>query len=193
MSTVRLVVYIFLIGLIFFLHDWVSRRFIFDRFPSYKDYKKYVDTILIFVFGWILIKIFGKYTYEISRRVSDEGTAKILKSISEIFGFAVLLSVLASFLNVSAAASLTLGSFLGMVFGFASQTVLKNAIAGIFIAILKPIKVGDRVILLDSAKKEREGIVKEIRLMYVVLENEGEEILIPSSYIIENTIRRLAK
>jgi len=40
-----------------------------------------------------------------------------------------------------------LGSFLGMVMGFASQQVLGRAIAGLFLLIARPFKVGDDVVI----------------------------------------------
>lgn len=186
----KILLYAFLVICILFLHDLIAKNIITKVYNEYSNVKRYIDAIILFVLGWILLKMISNYVYKTIKKISDEGTGKIMKSLTEIIGFAVLLSLLASFLNISAAASLTLGSFIGMVFGFASQTILKNAIAGIFIAILKPVRVGDRVVLVDPRGKEREGTIKEIRLMYIVLENNGEEILIPSSAIIENTIRR---
>lgn len=189
----KLFLYLLLIFLLLTAHDYISENLLKRYLPGYLKIKEYVDVGIILLLGWSLLKMVSKYVYSIFKRISDESTARVMKTVTEIVGVAVLLSITASFLNVSTAASITLGSFIGMVFGFASQTILKNAIAGIFIAIIRPIKIGDSVILIDSRGKEREGIVKEIKLMYVVLEKDGEEIMIPSSSIIENTIRRKTK
>lgn len=189
----KLFLYLLLIFLLLTAHDYISENLLKRYLPGYLKIKEYVDVGIILLLGWSLLKMVSKYVYSIFKRISDESTARVMKTVTEIVGVAVLLSITASFLNVSTAASITLGSFIGMIFGFASQTILKNAIAGIFIAIIRPIKIGDSVILIDSRGKEREGIVKEIKLMYVVLEKDGEEIMIPSSSIIENTIRRKTK
>ncbi|MFB0567253.1 MAG: mechanosensitive ion channel domain-containing protein [Candidatus Bathyarchaeia archaeon] len=73
----------------------------------------------------------------------------------------------------------------GLVVGFATQTVLTHAVAGIFLVISRPFKHGDMVTLSGQT-----GFVKEIKLMHTILRTKDgkKEILIPSGTIIGATI-----
>ena len=71
-----------------------------------------------------------------------------------------------------------MGSFAGLVAGFASQTVMGNALAGLFMTIARHIRVKDKVTISANT-----GTVIRITLMHTVLNTEDREILIPSSNI----------
>lgn len=66
-----------------------------------------------------------------------------------------------------------------MVAGLATQAVIGNAIAGVFMALLRPVRVGDNVTTSGNT-----GIVVAIMLMHTILETEDREIMIPSSQIV---------
>ena len=97
----------------------------------------------------------------------------------------MLLGLVGSMFNVSPAAALTMGSFGGMVIGFASQTVLTHVIAGVFLLITRPFSYGDVITIAGQT-----GRVKEIRLMHLVLDTGEEEILIPSGTVITQIFKK---
>lgn len=71
------------------------------------------------------------------------------------------------------------------VIGFAAQAALSNLIAGAFIVIFKPFRVGD-YIKLDT---ERVGIVEDITLRHTVINNfENKRLIIPNSVISTDSI-----
>ena len=72
-----------------------------------------------------------------------------------------------------------MGGFAGLIAGFASQTVMGNTVAGLFIAIARPIGYGDRVTIGSNS-----GTVAEITLMHIVLDTDKQQILIPSSNVV---------
>jgi len=92
-----------------------------------------------------------------------------------------------SVFNVDPAAALTVGSFGGLVVGFATQTILSNVVAGVFLLLSRPFTHGDRVTVSG-----RTGVVKQIRLMHLVLETEDgtNEILIPSGTVVTQIIQK---
>ncbi|MEM3507412.1 MAG: mechanosensitive ion channel [Candidatus Bathyarchaeia archaeon] len=83
-----------------------------------------------------------------------------------------------------------LGSFSGLVVGFATQSILMHSIAGISIGILKPFKHGDLITIAGYT-----GIVKDIKLMHTVLEsqNGNKELLIPNGKIIREILVKTLK
>ncbi len=181
--------YIAVLCILLFSHNIISKKIVVRFYKGYNEIMKYINIAIFFFLGMKIVKEVSKHVYKIFKKTSDENTAKLMKSLTEIIGIVILLSIIASFLNISAAASLTLGSFAGMVIGFASQTVLKNAVGGIIIAIIRPVNIGERIGLYDPMKKEKVfGVVREIKLMYIVLESEEGEILIPSAHLLEGAI-----
>jgi small-conductance mechanosensitive channel len=66
------------------------------------------------------------------------------------------------------------------IIGFAAQSAISNLIAGLFIVIFKPFRVGDYIKLDD----QRIGIVDDITLRHTVINNfENKRLIIPNSVI----------
>ncbi|MFH1642252.1 MAG: mechanosensitive ion channel family protein [Nanoarchaeota archaeon] len=74
---------------------------------------------------------------------------------------------------------------LAVIVGFASQQAFSNIVSGIFIAIFKPFRVGDRI----KIGNEVSGIVEDITLRHTVIKNfENKRLIIPNTKISEQTI-----
>lgn len=82
----------------------------------------------------------------------------------------------------SLAAPLFAGSgVLALVAGFASQHAFSNIVSGIFIAIFKPFRIGDRIKFLE---KDFIGVVEDITLRHTVIKTfENKRIIVPNSVI----------
>ena len=69
---------------------------------------------------------------------------------------------------------------LAAIIGFAAQAAISNLIAGLFIVIFKPFRVGDYIKLDEN----RMGIVEDITLRHTVINNfENKRLIIPNSII----------
>jgi len=151
-----------------------------------RPYIIYIQAIIILILGWLIISSISSIIYKYARKVTEHKTASAIRMITKIFGFAILLSIISSVLSLEPAAALTIGSFTGLIIGFATQNILSHGIAGIFILLSKPFITGDTIEI--SGQK---GIVKDMTLMRVILESEnGEEILIPNGMILSKIIKR---
>ena len=153
-----------------------------------QPYLPYIQAILILIFGYMAVKAASGMVYTYMRKVADHPTAAAIRTITKIAGLAILLSTLASVFNVNPASALTVGSFAGMVVGFATQTILSHVVAGTFLLLYRPFKYGDMVTIAGKT-----GIVKEITLMHIVLETaDGKnEFLIPSRSAVTQVIQRI--
>ena len=194
----RTIIYVvllaFIVAVVSFIFGWSS----YEEMPSYlqpystiillvNPYLKYIQAVLIFGLGYLVVNSASGMVYTYVRRITEHATAATLRTITRIAGVAVLVSLMASVFNVDAAAALTVGSFGGLVVGFATQTILTHVVAGIFLLLSRPFTYGDVVTI--SAQT---GVVKEIKLMHVVLETEDSEtaILIPSGTIVTQIIKK---
>lgn len=151
-----------------------------------QPYVVYVQAVLLLVFGYMAVRSASAMVYTYVRRIADHPTAASIRTITRVVGLAVLLSMLASVFNVNPSAALTIGSFGGLVVGFATQTILSHVVAGIFLLLFRPFKYGE---LITVAGKT--GVVKNITLMHLVLETQDKEdvILIPSGSVVTQIIQ----
>jgi small conductance mechanosensitive channel len=99
-------------------------------------------------------------------------------------GAAVALS---QFTEVKRLATALLAStaLLGLIIGFAAQTVLANFVAGVLMAIRQPIRIGDLISLGD----EVHGRVADIALTYTSVDKgDGSLLVIPNAKVITEVV-----
>lgn len=99
-----------------------------------------------------------------------------------IIGISIVLSQFRSLekLGISLLASAGVAT---VILGIAAQSTLGNIIAGIQIALTKPARIGDTVII-----EEDWGYVEDIRFTYMVVRTwDWRRLVVPLKYIISNT------
>jgi small conductance mechanosensitive channel len=109
------------------------------------------------------------------------------RSVTTAIVFVGLLSALLVIPQVRAVAGGLLASsaVVGIVVGFASQRTLGNFVAGLLIAFTQPLRLGDAVVIEDTA-----GTVEEIGLIYTFVRTEnGDRLVIPNEKLASDTIR----
>lgn len=79
-------------------------------------------------------------------------------------------------------------AILGVAF-FAQWSLLSNLTSSIILFFYHPIKIGDKIIILDNDFKNFPGIVKNLTAFYVMITTESDrDITIPNSIIIQKGI-----
>ncbi len=146
-------------------------------------YENYISVALVVLLGHIAVQSGTKWVYVVVQKRMTADVARTIRVISRLVGYGLIFSFLVSVLTDNAAAALTMGSFAGLVAGFASQTVLGHTVAGIFLALFRPIGIGDNVTIGRNS-----GIVSDITLMHIVLDSENEVSLIPSSTVVSTVL-----
>jgi small-conductance mechanosensitive channel len=109
------------------------------------------------------------------------------RSVTAGIIFVGLLSALLVIPQVRAVAGGLLASsaVVGIVVGFASQRTLGNFVAGLLIAFTQPVRLGDNVVIEDTA-----GVVEEIGLIYTFVRTENDDrLVIPNEKLASDTIR----
>jgi len=133
-------------------------------------------------------RIFTKTFNGISKsRMIDETQFMVLRRlvvfIIYLLGLAVAGSMVPGFstLGVSLLAS---AGVIAIIVGFAAQQTFSNVIAGVFIALFEPFKVGDKVSIKDEY-----GTIEDITLRHTVIRTWQEKrVIIPNSKIGEEYI-----
>lgn len=146
-------------------------------------YKNYISVGLVALLGHMAVQAGSRWVYVVAEMRASEDVAGSMRIITRLVGYGLMFSFIASVLTDNAAAALTMGSFAGMIAGFASQTVMGNTVAGIFLAIARPIGTGENVSIGSSS-----GIVADITLMHIVLDADDRLILLPTAKVITSTL-----
>ena len=117
------------------------------------------------------------------RQKYDHPTAQAVKNVFKMLGIGVLISTIAGSIG-GGTAGVALGGFIGMVIGFATQKILGQAIAGLFILITRPFKISDLISIGGD-----EGIVEDVSIMFTIIKkSDGTTVLIPNNTLIGGKI-----
>ncbi|MEM2913658.1 MAG: mechanosensitive ion channel family protein [Candidatus Bathyarchaeia archaeon] len=197
-KSLKVLIYIVILSIILatlnFLFRWTSKEIIPIFLQPYSDiillvnpYLSYIQVALVVVLGAFIINSFSNAAYTYILRLADQSAAATVKTVVRVVGIAILLSAITSMLSANPSAAITMGSFSGLIVGFATQTVLSHFVAGIFILIVRPVKFGDIITIAGQV-----GVVKEMRIMHLVLEAQdgATEILIPNGMVFSQVILR---
>ncbi len=147
---------------------------------------------LVFFITWIFSRVIRYFiVWRIKRRKKERfgGTSIFfLKNSIKFFlglcAIGYLIYVVPS-LRSKATIIFSGAGILAAIIGFAAQAALSNLIAGVFIVIFKPFRVGDYIKVDD----ERIGIVQDITLRHTIINTfENKRLIIPNSIISTESI-----
>jgi small conductance mechanosensitive channel len=84
------------------------------------------------------------------------------------------------------------GAFAAVVFGLAAQQTLGNLIAGTVLVSARPFQVGDRVRMQGGGLAGSvEGVVSSFGLLYTILAQRADSIMIPNSVVLNVSVSPL--
>ena len=165
--------------------------------------KKYIDVnnlegvllycCIILLIGWFFSVIFRRLLVLLLKKESKKGgnhltsvnfTKNSIRFIFFVIAFILIIGTV-PFLRKQATLIFSGAGIIAAIIGFAAQAAIANLIAGMFIVMFKPFRIGD-YIKLD---KERVGIVTDITLRHTVINTfENKRLIIPNSIISTESI-----
>ncbi|MDY6769538.1 MAG: mechanosensitive ion channel family protein [Candidatus Nanohaloarchaea archaeon] len=117
----------------------------------------------------------GRTSYRVVRRLVDAGIY--------ITGFGIAVYTVPQLRQLSFALFAS-ASVIGIVIGFAAQQAFGNIIAGIFIAVFTPFRVGDRI-----ETQQHYGSVEDITLRQTIIATpSNERVIVPNAKILDDYI-----
>lgn len=149
-------------------------------------YLRYLQVGEVALVGFFAIHTISKISYSLSISYSEQ-TAKSIRSLIRIAGAIVVIAVVISYLSQDPVIAASLSTISGLVIGFAASNLIGNVIAGIYLAITRPFRIGDRIKVFDG-----DGRVIDIGLLYtrLLLDNGDEMLASNSSMVTTNIILR---
>jgi small-conductance mechanosensitive channel len=146
-------------------------------------YGPYLKIGVVAVIGYFVINSLANIFYKLSYDAL-KNNAEVIRILIRIVGAIVVISVIISYLSQDPLIAASIGTITAIVIGFASQNVLGNLISGLYLAITRPFRIGDKVTVFGNT-----GIIYDIGLLYSRLRtDEGDIILAPNTSMVTTTI-----
>ena len=153
--------------------------------PSRHDLFKIAVAILILFVFYFLARLMRGLAGRQLRRVRADPQVGLLVTRMAFLG-TLLLGIIAAFTALFGDATLVFGGFgfFALAFSLAFQDILKNFIAGVFLLLERPFRLGDEI-TVDN----RTGIVEDIQMRTTTLRtSDGQQVLTPNSLVYTGTI-----
>lgn len=144
-----------------------------------------IQFVLIIVAAIVIARIIRTNIRRIMKERVPKNTLSNMEKLayySIVFvGFVIALSTI----GFSLSGLLVAGGIMGIVIGFASQTVVSNLISGLFLVIEKPIKIGDGV-NIDQVS----GVVEDVRILSTTIRTyDGIYVRMPNEKVFSSNIQ----
>jgi small conductance mechanosensitive channel len=143
--------------------------------------------VLVLVGFWLAAKLVRNLILRLLHRVShsDQVTRLLAQTVFLALlaaGFFISLGIVG--LQKTVASLLAGAGILGLALGFAFQDIAANFMAGIYLSIERPFRVGHLIQTKDFL-----GIVQKVHLRWTEVANpQGQLVLIPNKQVFENPI-----
>jgi small-conductance mechanosensitive channel len=147
-----------------------------------------VYDVLVFcgvvVFSGLLAGVLRTY---LRRLLKERISADLLKVLEKVVSYTVVVVGVVSVLplvGVNLTGLLVAGGIVGLVLGFASQSVVANLISGLFLIFERPVRIGEQVEVGDVS-----GVVVDIRVFSTVVRTyDGVYVRIPNEKVFSSNI-----
>ena len=146
-------------------------------------YSTFLNIAVVATIGYFVINFVANIFYHLSYDALKKN-AEIIRILIRIVGAIIVISIIISYLSQDPIIAASIGTITGIVIGFASQNVIGNLISGLYLAITRPFRIGDRATVFGNT-----GTIFDIGLLYTRLRNdEGHIILAPNLSMVSTTI-----
>src|SRR5256884_7146456 len=166
---------------------WDTRR---SYLPNSHDLFKVAVAILILVAFYLLARLVRLLASKELRRVkADPQVALVVNRI--VFLTALVIGVVTAFSELFGSPALVFGGFgfLALAFSLAFQDILKNFIAGLFMLLERPFRLGDEITVDNHT-----GIVENIEMRATTLRTSvGVQEILPYALVYAGATSKLAR
>ena len=147
-----------------------------------------ISDILVFVFVVVLSLVVARLLRtNIRKMLKDKVAVDLLNVLEKVVYYVVIVTGVISVLpqvGINLTGLLVAGGIVGLVIGFASQSVVANLISGLFLIFERPVKIGDQINVGDIS-----GFVVDIRILSTIVRTyDGIYARIPNEKVFSSEI-----
>lgn len=139
----------------------------------------------IALFAILVVEMTGRAILKLFRERDALHLGYAIRAVLRAVSYLVLALAIISLLSANSALAIGIGSFTGLVVGFAFQSTIGNIFAGMVLAINRPFRVGEEITILENR-----GRVLEIGLIHTLIDGGDQWIVVPSSVLMTNALQR---
>ncbi|MBC2699489.1 MAG: mechanosensitive ion channel family protein [ANME-2 cluster archaeon] len=145
------------------------------------------DLLKIIVFLIIAVLIARVVVIYLRRSLKDRMSRDLMEIVIKVTYYTIIvIAVLFSLkdLQIDLSGLLVAGGIIGIVIGFATQSIVGNLVSGLFLMFERPIKIGDQVDIDGTS-----GFVEDIHTVSTIIRTyEGLYVRIPNEKVFTNKI-----
>ena len=162
---------------------WYLTAFVFSSIiPSWA--MTYVKIAEILIIGYFFVEIVSNLVFRLTSNYFGDA-AHSIKVFIRIASAIVIAAIIISYLSKDPLVAASITTITGLVIGFASQSLIGNLIAGLYLASTRPFKVGDNITVFGNT-----GLIYEIGLLYSrLLSDTGDIIIASNNSLVSATIK----
>lgn len=135
----------------------------------------YIEIAIFLIIGYFFIEIVSNLAFQMTSTYFGN-TAHSVKILIRIASAIIITAIVISYLSSDPLVAASITTVTGLVIGFASQSLIGNLIAGLYLASTRPFKVGDNITVFGNT-----GLIYEIGLLYSRLLSDTGDIIIASN------------
>jgi small-conductance mechanosensitive channel len=159
-----------------------------DLFGKHADEPVRIATVIVLLaLGWAAARDVGRALAPALFRRLDPGTAGTVGFLIRLGAILLVLLVALRIAGLDLRALAVGGAFTAVVVGLAAQQTLGNLIAGMVLLSARPFRVGERIALQGSGISVN-GVVSSLGLLYTVLADGDDRIMIPNSIVLGQAV-----
>jgi len=150
-----------------------------------------IFALIVIAFGIVIARLARMTAKQIFTSFMSNNASHLVQRI--IYYAIIIIATLAalSYLGIDFTGVMLAGGILGIIIGFATQSVVANLISGVFLQIDKPASIGDPVCIIDS---NLYGVILEINIFSTIIRTfDGVNLRIPNEKIFTAKIYNFSK
>src|SRR3954463_6869445 len=156
-----------------------------ELFPGFGTQVQVVTVIALLALGWAFARSIGRLLGPALFRRLDPGPAGTVGFLIRLATIIVALLLALRIAGLRPRELAVGGAFTAVILGLAAQQTLGNLFAGMVLLSARPFKVGDRVRFQAGALAGNvEGTVSSLGLLYTVLSDGEDEIMVPNNVVL---------
>jgi len=143
-----------------------------------------IYAIAVLIIGLLLTHLITAYLKRnLKTKLNKDKLDLVIKGVYYLL-ITVIITWVLSALGIKLSGLLVAGGFLGIIIGFASQSIVGNLVSGFFLTIERPMKIGNSVNIAGEI-----GIVEDINIISTKLRTwDGLDIRIPNEKVFTSSI-----
>ena len=144
-----------------------------------------ITAIALIALGWQFARDVGRALQPYLYRRLDPATAGTIGFLVRLVFVIVTTIAALRFAGLTTRQVALGGAFTAVIFGLAAQQTLGNLFAGIVLLSARPFRVGERVRMQGGPLAGTvEGVVSSLGLLYTVLANGADQVMVPNSVVL---------